>query len=94
MVRCVRIFGSACFVGEGGTVTLNVSPDIIKKRLTIYGSWTFSVVMLEECARFVVDNRVPLGRLITHRYRLEDAARAFADFEAGSVGKSVFVLPG
>ncbi len=92
MVRSVRIFGSACFVGEGGTVTLNVSPDVIHKRLTIYGSWTFSVTMLGECARFVVDRGVPLSRLITHRYRLDEAARAFEDFEGGSVGKSVFVM--
>ncbi len=93
MVRCVRIFGSACFVGEGGTVTLNVSPDVIKKRLTIYGSWTFSVVMLGECARYIVDRQVPLARLIIHRYRLDQAAQALAEFEAGSVGKSVFAMP-
>jgi len=93
MVRCVRIFGTACFVGEGGTVTLNVSPDVIKKRLTIMGSWTFSMPMLGECARFIVDRKVPLHRLITGRYTLDQAARAMADFEGGSVGKSVFVMP-
>ena len=93
MVRSVRIFGTACFVGEGGTVTLNVSPDVIKKRLTIMGSWTFSVPMLGECARFIVDRKVPLHKLITGRYPLDQAERALADFEGGSVGKSVFVMP-
>jgi threonine dehydrogenase-like Zn-dependent dehydrogenase len=93
MVRCVRIFGTACFVGEGGTVTLNVSPDVIKKRLTIMGSWTFSLPMLGECSRFIVDRKVPLHKLITGRYTLDQAEQALADFEGGSVGKSVFVMP-
>jgi threonine dehydrogenase-like Zn-dependent dehydrogenase len=92
MVRSARVFGRACFVGEGGTVTLEPSPDIIHKHLTIYGSWTFPTVGLEECARFVVDRNVPLRRLITHRYRLDQAAEAFREFEGGATGKCVFVF--
>src|SRR5262249_34366808 len=76
-VRSARVFGRACFVGEGGTVTLDPSPDIIHRHLTLYGSWTFPTVGLAECARFVVDRRVPLGRLITHRFRLDQADEAF-----------------
>ena len=93
MIRSARIWGRACFVGERGTVTLNPTPDIIHKLLTIYGSWTFSVTILAQCMRFVVDRRVPLDRLITRRYALDQAAQAFSEFEAGSVGKSVFVMP-
>lgn len=92
MVRSARIWGRACFVGERGTVTLNPTPDIIHKQLTIYGSWTFSILRLAEAIRFVAERPVPLRRLITNRYKLEQAAEAFAEFEAGGVGKSVFVL--
>lgn len=94
MVRSARIWGRACFVGERGTVTLEPTPDIVHKQLTIYGSWTFSLPLLGECIRFAIDRRVPLERLITRRYRLDQAAEAFAAFEGGEVGKSVFVLPG
>jgi threonine dehydrogenase-like Zn-dependent dehydrogenase len=92
-VQSARVWGRVCWVGEGGTVTLNVSRDVIHKHLTIYGSWTFSTVGLAECAQFVVDRGVPLGRLITHRYRLDQAEAAFREFDAGATGKCVFVMP-
>jgi threonine dehydrogenase-like Zn-dependent dehydrogenase len=88
-VRSARVFGRACFVGEGGTVTLEPSPDIIHRHLTLYGSWTFSTVGLAECAQFVVDRRVALDRLITHRFPLDRAADAFRLFDAGATGKCV-----
>lgn len=92
-VRSARPFGRACFVGEGGTVTLNPTPDIIHRQLTLYGSWTFSTVLLEECARFIVDRGVPLGRLIAGRFPLDRAEEAFRQFEAGAPGKFVLVMP-
>lgn len=93
-VRSARVFGRACFVGEGGTVALEPSPDIIHRQLTLYGSWTFSTVLLEECARFIVDRRVPIERLITGRFPLEQADEAFRQFEGGAPGKFVLVMPG
>jgi threonine dehydrogenase-like Zn-dependent dehydrogenase len=89
-VRSARVFGRACFVGEGGTVTLEPSPDIIHRHLTLYGSWTFPTVGLAECARFVVDRAIPLARLITHRFSLDQAEEAFRTFDGGATGKCVF----
>lgn len=91
-IRSARVFGRACFVGEGGTVTLEPSPDIIHRHLTLYGSWTFPSVGLDECARWIVDRHIPLERLITHRFRLDDAPDAFRTFEGGATGKCVFVM--
>jgi threonine dehydrogenase-like Zn-dependent dehydrogenase len=91
-VRSARVFGRACYVGEGGTVELQPSPDIIHRHLTLYGSWTFNTIGLEECARFVVQRQVPLKELITHRFRLDQAVEAFAEFDKGETGKCVFVL--
>jgi threonine dehydrogenase-like Zn-dependent dehydrogenase len=92
VVRSARVFGRACFVGEGGTVTLEPSPDIIHRHLTLYGSWTFPSGGLEECARWIAERGIPLARLVTHRFRLEEAAEAFRTFDAGATGKCVFVL--
>jgi len=91
-VRSARVFGRACFVGEGGTVSLEPSPDIIHRHLTLYGSWTFPTVGLDECARFVVDRGVDLNELITHRFRLDQAEEAFRIFDQGATGKCVFVM--
>jgi threonine dehydrogenase-like Zn-dependent dehydrogenase len=91
-VRCARIWGRVCWVGEGGNVQLEPSPDVIHKQLTIHGSWTFSTVGLAECARFIADRAVPLERLITHQFRLAQADEAFALFDQGKTGKCVFVF--
>lgn len=91
-VKAAAHWGRVCWVGEGGTVTLEPSPDVIHKQLTIYGSWTFSTVGLEECARFVADRGVPLDGLITHRFRLDQAEEAFRLFDRGQTGKCVFVV--
>jgi threonine dehydrogenase-like Zn-dependent dehydrogenase len=88
-VRSVRTWGRACFVGEGGTATFEVSPDFLRRQVTLFGSWTFSSVIQDECARFVVKRQVPLGKLITHRFRLGQAAEAYTLFDTQTTGKGV-----
>src|SRR5919201_1534274 len=61
-VRSAKTWGTVCFVGEGGDVTLDVSRDMLRKQLTIIGSWTFSAMGQAECARFVADNDIDLER--------------------------------
>ena len=79
-------------MGIGGPATIDFSRDIIFKVATIYGSWTFSKSELIEIARFMVEARVPLTRLITHRYDLDQAVEAFQTFDTATTGKPVFVL--
>jgi threonine dehydrogenase-like Zn-dependent dehydrogenase len=90
-VKCARIWGRVCFVGEGNTTTFEISPDIIHKQLTIYGSWTFSSVGQAECAQFIVDHKLPLESLLTDRYALADAAGAYKRFDTQTTGKGVFL---
>lgn len=89
-VRSTRVWGRACFVGEGGTVALEPTPDIIHRQLTLLGSWTFSTAILAELANFVVNRGLPLDDLITHRYSLAQADEAFMLFDSGRTGKPVF----
>jgi threonine dehydrogenase-like Zn-dependent dehydrogenase len=91
-VRSACTWGRVCFVGEGNTTTFDISPDIIHKQLTIYGSWTFSSTGQEECARFVVDHQVPLSRLLTHHFELKDAEAAYQLFDTQTTGKGVFLF--
>src|SRR5262249_56898293 len=37
-VRAVRSWGTACFVGERGHVTLDVSPDLLRRQVPLVGS--------------------------------------------------------
>jgi threonine dehydrogenase-like Zn-dependent dehydrogenase len=88
-VRCVRTWGKACFVGEGDTVTLDVSNDLLRRQVTLIGSWTFSTVGQAECARFIADRGVDVDRLFTHRWRLDQAQEAYRLFDTQSAGKGV-----
>ena len=89
MIKSARIYGRACFVGEGGYTTIDISRDIIHKQLTVYGSWTMSTVGLSEVGNYVVNHKIPLSEIITHRFRLEQADEAYRTFESRQTGKVV-----
>src|SRR3989442_15441563 len=59
-VRCVRTWGTACYVGEGGDVTLDVSPDLLRRQVTLIGSWTFNARGMKECAESIPKQPHPL----------------------------------
>jgi threonine dehydrogenase-like Zn-dependent dehydrogenase len=91
-IRATRTWGTVCFVGEGGSVTIDVSRDMIRKQLTVIGSWTFSSVIQGECARFIADRGIDVERLFTQRYALDGAAEAYRLFDTQTTGKGVFLL--
>ena len=91
-VRAVRSWGTACFVGERGQVTLDVSPDLLRRQVTLVGSWTFSRQGQAECAEFIADRKIDVERLFTHRWRLEQAREAYELFDTQTTGKAV-ILP-
>ena len=85
----MKAWGTACFVGEGGEVTLDVSRDLLRRQVTLIGSWTFSAMCMGECARFVADHHVPLQTIFTHRWKLDQVGEAYRVFDAQSSGKGV-----
>jgi threonine dehydrogenase-like Zn-dependent dehydrogenase len=92
--KAARAWGRACFVGEQGTATFDMTPDVIHKQLTMYGSWTFSTVLMAECAQFAVDRKVALGQVFTDSFTLDQAEEAFRRFETRGMGKGVFTFTG
>ena len=91
-VRSTRVWGRACFVGEGGAVNFeDVTNDIIHRQVTLLGSWTFSTMVLEELGNYIVDRKIPLKDLLLYRYPLEKVEEAFTLFEAGAAGKSTII---
>lgn len=91
-VQCVRTWGKACFVGEGGDVTLDVSPDLLRRQVTLIGSWTFSTVGQKACADFVAERGIDVEALFTHRWTLDQAEEAYRVFDAQTSGKGVFLM--
>ncbi len=92
-VEATKVFGRACLVGEGGTVTYEPTPHIIHRHLTLLGSWTFSTFGMAEAAQFVADRQVPLDKLVTHRVGIEQLPGAYTEFDQGQTGKMVVSFP-
>jgi threonine dehydrogenase-like Zn-dependent dehydrogenase len=91
-IRSAKTWGTVCFVGEGGDVTIDVSKDMLRKQLTLIGSWTFSAMGQLECARFAVDNGIDIDALFSHRWKLDQADEAYRLFDTQSTGKGVITF--
>ncbi len=91
-IRSAKVWGTMCFVGERNNVTIDVSPDILRKQLTMIGSWTFSVIGQAECARFIVERNLAVDQLFTHRWKLSQAEEAYQLFDQQNSGKGVFLM--
>ena len=91
-LRATRRWGTVCLVGMGGRPTLDVTDDVIRAQLTILGSWTFSTVGQADCAAFCAAHALPVEKLFTHRFALEDAPEAYRMFDNRETGKAV-ILP-
>ena len=86
-IRATRKWGKIAFVGEGGSVEFNPSPDIIHDQKTVYGSWVTSTWLMEELVERLVRWNLHPADIITHRFGLEDAADGYALMASGKCGK-------
>ena len=86
-IQATRRWGKIVFIGEGGTVSFQPSPDIIHDQKTIYGSWVTNIWRMEELVERLVRWNIHPEDLITHRFPLEKAAEAYALMASGKCGK-------
>ena len=91
-IRSTKVWGTMCFVGEGGDVTIDVSPHLLRRQLNLIASWTFSTVIQAECAEFCVERGIDVDRLFTHQWTLDQADEAYTLFDKQSDGKGVFLI--
>ncbi len=91
-IRATRKWGRIAFVGEGGTVSFNPSPDIIHDQKTIYGSWVTSIWRMEELVERLVRWDIHPEELVTNRFPLEEADDAYQLMAGGKCGKVAVVF--
>jgi D-arabinose 1-dehydrogenase-like Zn-dependent alcohol dehydrogenase len=91
-IRASKVWGTMVCVGEGGHVRIDVSPDLLRRQLTVVGSWTFSTIGQAECARFIIERGVDVDALFTDRWTLDQADEAYRSFNAQTGGKGVFLM--
>ena len=86
-VRATRKWGKFALVGEGGSMTVNPSPDMIHDQKTVYGSWVTSIWLMEELVERLVRWNIHPEMLITHRFPLDRASEAYALAAEAKCGK-------
>lgn len=86
-IRATRKWGRIVFLGEGGSVTFQPSPDIIHDQKTVYGSWVTSTWLMEELVERLVRWNLHPADLITHRFSLDRVDEAYALMASGKCGK-------
>jgi len=86
-IRATRKWGKIVFLGEGGRVEFQPSPDMIHDQKTLFGSWVTSIWLMEELTERLVRWGLHPSDLITHRFTLEQAGDAYALMASGRCGK-------
>lgn len=88
----LRPGGKAAFIGESRESTIKPSDQLIRKQVTLMGSWYFNASEYEEILRVLKSHNIDLERLATHRFKLDEAETAFRMFDERKTEKAVFVL--
>jgi threonine dehydrogenase-like Zn-dependent dehydrogenase len=84
-------WGKVAFVGHAQASTeFDISREVIRKQLTLIGSYTFSDVSQADCARFIADHNVDADLVFTDRWSIDEAERAYVEFDKQAGGKAVF----
>ena len=86
-IRATRKWGKIAFLGEGGSVEINPSPDMIHDQKTLYGSWVTSTWLMEELVERLVRWNLHPADIITHRFALAQSGEAYALMASGKCGK-------
>jgi propanol-preferring alcohol dehydrogenase len=88
----VRPFAKVAFVGESRETTIRPSEQLIRKQITLMGSWYFGIAEYAEIADVLMEKNIDLGILATHTFSLDEAPEAFRLFDERQTEKAVFVM--
>ena len=91
-IQATRKWGKIALVGEGGTLALKPSPDMIHDQKTVYGSWVTSMWLMEDLVERIVRWGIHPEDLVTDRFPLEKADEAYALMASGKSGKVAVVF--
>ena len=91
-VRANRKWGKMVLIGEGGTMELNPSPDMIHDQKTVFGSWVTSIWKMEELVERIARWGIHPEDLVTHRFTLDQADKAYELMASGKCGKVAVVF--
>ncbi|WP_245992491.1 zinc-dependent alcohol dehydrogenase family protein [Prauserella muralis] len=84
-------WGRVSLVGEGGTLETEVSDALLHKQLTLYASWVTSLTAMAELATNLARWGLRPESVVSDRFALAEADKAYALAAGASDGKVVLV---
>jgi L-iditol 2-dehydrogenase len=87
-IDCTRRRGMVAFVGESGADTpVRISPDMIRKGLTLVGSWHYNLKDTRRLLNIIVNSQSSLDLLISHHFAIDDVQQAWELQASGQCAK-------
>lgn len=87
-----RRWGRCVMVGEGNTLSFDVSQALIHKQIAIYGSWVTSLGHMEDLVEGLLAWNLKPSVIVSHSFGLEEAAAAYELADRGQAGKVCIVM--
>ncbi len=91
-VECLKIGGTAIWIGNAAKLVDINMQDIVTRELTIRGNYVYDLEGFKESLRLLAQGKIDVKPLITHRYDLTDGINAFKDLENNADGKMLKVI--
>jgi L-iditol 2-dehydrogenase len=89
---CIQVAkrkGQVAFVGEGKELTITVSDDLIRKGLTVRGSWHYNLSWYPKIVKVIRESGDQLSKLITHQFPMSRVQEAWELQMTGNCGKVI-----
>lgn len=83
----VRRKGTVSFVGESGDLPIAISDQLIRKGLTLIGSWHWNINLTSEILDIIRRSKPSIKKLVTHIFPMEQLDTAFKLQVNGECGK-------
>lgn len=91
-LQATRQWGRCGFVGEGGTVSFEVSPILIHEQITLFGSWVTSTKHMSDLAAALSRANVHPEATAGPKLPLDEAAKAYDLADHGQTAKVCIVF--
>ncbi|MQY60015.1 MAG: alcohol dehydrogenase catalytic domain-containing protein [Clostridia bacterium] len=74
-----------------GSISINFYEDVARKNVRIQGVWVSDTAHLYQAVKLVLSKKYPFEKLITHRFKLEEATEALKIVDVRKAVKAVLI---
>lgn len=89
LIDSARRKGQIAFVGEGAELSIQISRDMLRKGLTLIGSWHYNRADVPLLMRLIRQQAALLDKQITHLFPMREVQKAWELQATGECGKVI-----